>query len=457
MTSSPTAETDYLIATSFFTPIPTPSPTAIPTISPSAETDYLIANSFFTAIPITLSPTAETGNLTSTFFPTAEASSQIFTYDGISSFTPTAEITSLNPIPPSPTAESSALAISTSFALTIASASISLVSLTEMFVETTSTPAPMPTNHVCKNSSIYNVSTFSLQNGTLLRPFGMALDLNNSLYVADSQNHVIRKISTDGTVSTYAGIVGVRGNSSNVSRFNSPNSVAVDANGIVYVSDTGNSMIKKISLDGQVSILAGMKVGKKDGIGIAAELNLCSGIAINSKGIIFIADNTNHAIRKLLPNGNLTTLAGNLTHPGSSDGFGAAASFRFPFGIALDSEDNIYVADTDNHLIRKITSLGDVTTIAGSDRTTFYFPFGITVDSNGTVYTADSYNYAIRRISKCGIVSTIAGTPKTRNSTDGVGLQSSFDAPYGILVTPGGDLFVSEFFKNTIRLVTVAK
>jgi sugar lactone lactonase YvrE len=137
-------------------------------------------------------------------------------------------------------------------------------------------------------------------------------------------------------------------------KFNSPRSVAVDGVGKVYVADTGNHCIRLISPDGQVSTLAGAnEPGYVDGQGSEARFNFPSGIAVDADGNLYVADTANHSIRKIMPDGEVTTLAGN-GEPGNVDGPGADARFRAPEGIAIDGKGNVYVADTGNHRVRKI-------------------------------------------------------------------------------------------------------
>jgi sugar lactone lactonase YvrE len=192
-------------------------------------------------------------------------------------------------------------------------------------------------------------------------PAKVVVDTEGNVYVADINNHRIRLVRSDGTVSTLAGdpkpgyAAGYADGLAAEAKFNSPRSVAVDAKGNVYVADSGNHCIRVISPDGQVSTLAGAKEpGYVDGQGSEARFNFPAGIATDADGNLYVADTANHSIRQVTPEGLVTTLAGN-GESGSTDGLGAEAQLRSPEGIAVDSGGNVYVADTGNHRIRKIT------------------------------------------------------------------------------------------------------
>jgi streptogramin lyase len=264
---------------------------------------------------------------------------------------------------------------------------------------------------------------------TFYRPFGIASDVAGNIYVADAGNNVIRGISPAGTVSTFAGI-GIPGasNAADSVSFDSPLGVTVDGSGNVYVADYENDIIRKISPIGAVSTLAGLSgtPGATDGRDTSARFNLPESVAVDASGNLYVADNGNNLIRKIAPDGTVSTLAGS-GQVGSGNGQGTAASFNSPFGIAVDPSGNVYVADSGNNLIRKISPAGAVTTIAGSGvkgagnatgvTASFNTPSGVAVDAAGNVYVADENNNLIRKITAAGVVSTIAvksvkGAPK---------------------------------------------
>jgi sugar lactone lactonase YvrE len=200
---------------------------------------------------------------------------------------------------------------------------------------------------------------------------GVTVDSSGNLYIADSGNDTIRKITSAGVVSTFAGTAGTPGSADGTgtaASFSAPTGITVDAGGNLYVADTGNDTIRKITPAGVVSTLAGTAgtPGSADGTGSAAGFYFPRGIAIDPSGNLYVADSGNETIRKITPAGVVSTLAGTAGTPGAADGTGSAASFASPQGITLDSAGNLYVADMNNNTIRKITPAGVVTTIIGS-------------------------------------------------------------------------------------------
>lgn len=293
-------------------------------------------------------------------------------------------------------------------------------------------------------------------------PSGVAVDNSGNVYVGDSSSNQIRKITVAGVVTTLAGIVSADGLGA-IAGFHNPYGLTVDASGNVYVADTANHKIRKIDSVGVVSTLAGSgNIGSADGTGAAASFFSPTGVVVNSMGEVYVADRNNHKIRKITPAGVVTTLAGS-GNIGSADGAKAAASFYFPNGITMDSNGNIYVADRSNHKIRKITSAGAVSTLAGSGTqggangtgptASFYSPCGVAVDGSGNVYVADEYNHRIRKITATGLVSTLAGTGSA-GSADGTGISASFNYPTGLSVNSSGDVYVADQRNHKIRKIT---
>ena len=303
-------------------------------------------------------------------------------------------------------------------------------------------------------------------------PMDVAPDGQGNFYVADAANNTIRKISSNGTVSLFAGFPGVIGsanaNGTNAS-FNAPQGVAVDSSGNVYVADTGNSIVREITSGGAVSTLAGSvgNPGSSDGSGTSAQFDEPSGIAVNGSGVVFVADTWNHTIREI-SGGVVTTFAGSAGNPGSVDGTNGAAQFNRPTGLAIDGSGNLYVSDLLNHTIRKITSGGTVSTLAGLPETfgntdgtnsaaRFFEPEGIAVDSQDNVYVADAGNGTIRQLTASGtnwIVTTIAGFAGMTGSADNSGIGARFCYPAG-LAWNGGVLYVADSANNTLRAGTV--
>jgi hypothetical protein len=208
-------------------------------------------------------------------------------------------------------------------------------------------------------------------------PWGVAVDGAGNVFVADVGNEIvggddtIRKITPAGVVTTLAGTVDAYGSSDGTgaaARFYEPQGVAVDVAGNVFVADHGNNTIRKITPSGVVTTFAGTagSSGSADGTGAAARFNGPQGVAVDVAGNVFVADSGNHTIRKVAPSGVVTTLAGSAeADPGSADGTGAAARFNSPAGVAVDGSGNVFVADSGNNAIRKISISGVVTTIVG--------------------------------------------------------------------------------------------
>ncbi|CAJ0815220.1 NHL repeat-containing protein [Ralstonia flaminis] len=293
-------------------------------------------------------------------------------------------------------------------------------------------------------------------------PIGVAVDASGNLYVADSNNNMIRKITPAGVVSTLAGstTAGHADGTGSAASFYQPIGLAVDASGNVYVADSNNNMIRKITPAGVVSTLAGSTTaGHADGTGAAASFNIPSCVVVDASGNLYVSDAFNNQIRKITPAGVVSTLAGSTT-AGHADGTGSAASFSAPRGMAFDASGNLYVADQGNSMIRKITPAGVVSTLAGSttrgfadgtgSAASFANPSGVAVDASGNVYVADYANNEIRKITPAGVVSTLAGST-TSGSADGTGSAASFNGPYGVAVDAGGNVYVADVFNNMIR------
>ena len=303
------------------------------------------------------------------------------------------------------------------------------------------------------------------------RPVGIARDASNNLYVADSVGQTIRKITTGGVVSTFAGVsavVGANDNTGSAATFRSPSGVVADGNGNLFIADTGNHTIRKVTPTGVVSTFAGtaLSAGSANATGTSARFNAPAGLAIDTAGNIYVADTGNHIIRKITPGGAVTTVAGTAGSSGSIDGTGAAARFKSPAALAVTKTGILYVADAGNYTIRKIVlSSGAVTTLAGtagskgtSEGTGTAARFGIVnglgVDSGGNIYAADFSASTIRRITPTGITSTFAGAANSRGSTNATGTAARFSSPYGIAVDGSNNLYVSDYANCLIRKIT---
>ncbi len=288
-------------------------------------------------------------------------------------------------------------------------------------------------------------------------PSDLAVDSADNLYVTDTNNHTIRRITPAGVVSTFAGLAGASGTTdgaAGAARFNHPTGIAIDASGNLFVADTDNNIIRRITPGAAVTTLAGTFSSPSD-------------VAVDSAGNVIIADTGSHTIRRIAAGGGITTVAGLAGSLGNSDGTGPAARFSAPEGVAVDGTGNIYVADTGNHTIRKITPAGAVSTFAGQAGMSgtsdgigagarFQFPSDLALDGSGNLYVADTDNHTIRKVSPAGATGTVAGQPGVNGSADGVGTSARFYFPTGIAVDTAGDVYVADTNNDTIRESIVA-
>ncbi|MFN7138887.1 MAG: lectin-like protein, partial [Limisphaerales bacterium] len=315
---------------------------------------------------------------------------------------------------------------------------------------------------------------------------GIAAEPWGNLYIADSSNHSIRRAARVGTnwvVTTLAGTTNAgwsNGIGTNAS-FENPWGIAVDSAQNIYVAGRGDQMIRKIVMQGTnavVTTLAGAPgvPGFANGSGAAARFHNPNGVAVDKSGNVYVGDSVNNRIRHVTPSGMVTTIAGG--SQGYADGWGGSARFYYPHGLKVDQAGNIYVADTYNHLIRKITPIGTnwlVSTIAGNYRTNslgeplggyadganhtaeFNRPYDIALDDYGNLFVSDCYsNRTIRKITPVGtnwVVTTIGGAPGIRGMSDGSGTGAQFWGLYsGVAVDAKGSLYVMD--TATIRMAT---
>jgi sugar lactone lactonase YvrE len=328
---------------------------------------------------------------------------------------------------------------------------------------------PEPANIPGHTYTLAGSSTLGLINGSrtlanFSNPDGVAIDAAGNLYVADKANNVIRKITTDGFVTIFAGNgnVGSADGSATAATFNEPLGIAVSPTGDVFVTDLGNNLIRKITPAGNVSTYAGSGVrGANDGVGISATFNNPTGITVDHSGNVYVGDN-NSLIREITPDQTVTTIAGHIGGPIFVNGTGISANFSDTFGLAVDASNNIYVADSFNNMIRKITPQRVVTTLAGQTTVgsangntataTFNSPLDLAVDAKGNVYVNDTGNNLIRKIATNGTVTTVAGTG-VKGFNDGENLKAQFNQLHGIAVDANGYLYVGDEQNARIRKV----
>ncbi|MCL2723525.1 MAG: NHL repeat-containing protein [Polyangiaceae bacterium] len=311
---------------------------------------------------------------------------------------------------------------------------------------------------------------------TFSDPVGIAIGPDNSLYVTDQVNNKIRKIAVDGTVSTYAG-TGADGDLTDgpceTATFYYPWGIAVDTAGNVYVADRYHNAIRKITpTPCEVTTLVG-GTWIDDDVRDMASLSNPMGLTVDGSGNVFVADSGNNKIRKVDPNGKVTTIAGTGT-AGSTNGPTSSATFNHPAGIAVDTNGTLYVGGDSTHDIRKITTDGQVTLLAGSgaygpviDGTgtdaALANPYGIAFDADGNLLVADTNNYVVRKVTPDGKVTTIAGQREAYTNkgvmgdTDGPGDTAAFGSPVGIAVDSNGVIYVTDSFFGKIRKIELVQ
>ena len=301
---------------------------------------------------------------------------------------------------------------------------------------------------------------------SFLLPYGIALTKDGGLLIGDWGNNLVRKISPEADVTTFAGngnFATVDGNGTAAS-FEDLTGLTVDATDTAFVADAGGHRIRKITPTADVTTVAGNGTNTTtDGNGTAATFNTPISVAVDAAGNLYVLEYFGGVVRKITPSGDVTTLAGSSPR-GFADGTGSAAKFGLGYNMAIDAPGNLYVADSENHRIRKITPAGVVTTLAGTgtpgatdgpgNSATFSDPRGVAVDADGNVYVADFGSSLLRRITPAGVVSTLAGQKGITGGQDGIGAAATFAQPLGLTINAAGTLYVADTFGNVIRKVT---
>lgn len=297
-------------------------------------------------------------------------------------------------------------------------------------------------------------------------PSGVAVGPNGNIYISDRDNYRIRMMTPQGEVTTLAGSGFPRffdGAPGSYAAFKLPIGIAMDRNGNIIVADRDNNAIRKVEPNGMLTTIAGQATADYlDGTGTNAKFKNPSGVAVDSNNNIYVADTYNHCIRKITPEGVVTTLAGSGTDT-FAEGTGTGASFKQPYGLAVDSNNNVIVADWGNRRIRKITPQMVVTTIAGNGSATIVDGTGssasigyitsITIDSNDNIFFTDNDQYK-----NCIRKSTPQGVITTIAGSepgyaDGTGSSAKFNYPFGIAVDANNNIIVADNFGHRIRMI----
>ncbi|MFJ7418673.1 RICIN domain-containing protein [Streptomyces uncialis] len=310
------------------------------------------------------------------------------------------------------------------------------------------------------------------------RPYGIAVDSTGTLYFSDYSGHRVRRITTDGKITTVAG-TGTPGNRGDggpavSAQLNCPRGVAVDSAGAVYIVDANNHRVRKIAADGRISTVAGTGVAGfsgDNGQATAAQLNLPLGVAVDSTGVLYVTEYHNHRVRRITTDGKISTFAGSGVGGFRGDGGPAvSAQLNRPYGVAVDSAGDVYVADAENHRVRKVTTDGKISTVAGTGAAGFggdggpaasaqlNFPVEVVIDSTGILYVPELRNQRVRRITTDGKIGTVAGTGTAGFSGDDAAAASAqLNQPYGVAVDCVDALHIADHGNNRIRKIASPK
>ncbi|MFP5041072.1 T9SS type A sorting domain-containing protein [Parasediminibacterium sp. JCM 36343] len=323
-------------------------------------------------------------------------------------------------------------------------------------------------------STGFNGDSILATSASLSNPTGLCVDALGNVYVADRTNNRIRKISTSGVITTVAGNGKAAFSGDNgpaiAASLGSPYGVCIDSFGNLYIADTENNRVRKVSVAGIITTVAGTSYGFSgdSSLAISAQLSKPSSVCVDNAGNLFIADQWNSRIRKVNTSGIITTVAGNGMYNYSGDnGPATAASLHEASGVTVDAAGNIYIVDFWNSVIRKVNTAGIITTVAGNGNKVFSgdnglatsaslsWPWGASIDTAGNLYIADARNNRIRKVNPAGIITTIAGNGIQGFSGDnGSPANAGLNAPDGICQDAFGNFYIADANNNRIRKIT---
>jgi sugar lactone lactonase YvrE len=299
---------------------------------------------------------------------------------------------------------------------------------------------------------------------TFADPFGIVIDKNGGLIVSDVAGNRVRKITANGDVTTFAGdgkFETINGNGG-VASFNALTAIALAPSGDLYAAEFSGNRIRRITPAADVTTFLGTNTaGSVDGNAATASFTGPIAMTVDGAGNLYLAELNTSLIRKITPAGDVETLAGSGGF-GYAEGTGSAASFYRPYGIAVDAAGDIFVADSENNRIRRVKGRV-VTTFAGSGApgaadgealsATFNRPGGLAFDTAGNLYVADTSNSILRKITPQGVVSTVAGQAGVMGSQNGIGSAATFSQPSGVAVAADGTIYVADTLGNRIRKI----
>lgn len=309
---------------------------------------------------------------------------------------------------------------------------------------------------------------------TLHGPTSVVADAAGNIYIAEEANHTVRKIATSGVITTFAGTgtggYSGDGGAATAAQLNSPTCVTIDRSGNVYIADFFNNRIRKVSTFGIITTFAGTGTSGFSGDGgaaTAAQLSRPQGLCVDTADNIYLSDSYTSVVRKVSPSGIITSIAGTGANGYNGDGISATAAKLYnPFGLWADKLGNLYIADQNNHRIRKVDALGTITTVAGNGSAgstgdgsaatlaKLNTPFGVFADSVGNIFVADQWNAVIRKVSSSGTITRFAGTGSAGYSGDGgPATAASLNYPSNLFMKSSGDFLIADHNNNRIRKV----